>query len=162
MVMDALSDTKSLYILSRVAVAEVDSQFLLSETRLSTRAFYSRMSRLLKLGIVSRKNGKYSLSSFGEIVYHAQDLIMAALNNYWRLSALDSLSMLDALPIAEYNKITSTLLGNQQIRKVLARQLEQITNNDYPILLNAAPLSTQRSRGTARGRRASDLDVVAK
>ena len=71
----ALSDNKSFYLLSKIAFAEVDSQFLLSETKLSTKAFYSRMSRLLKIGIITRKSGKYSLTSFGKIVYHAQNLI---------------------------------------------------------------------------------------
>jgi len=85
-VMMAISDKKSFYLLNKIAFAEVDSQFLLSETKLSVKAFYSRMSRLLKVGIISRKSGKYSLTSFGKIVYHAQDLIDTALNNYWNLA----------------------------------------------------------------------------
>ena len=85
-VMMAISDKKSFYLLTKIAFAEVDSQFLLSETKLSAKAFYSRMSRLLKIGIITRKSGKYSLTSFGKIVYHAQDLIDTALNNYWNLA----------------------------------------------------------------------------
>jgi hypothetical protein len=141
-VMEAISDAKSFYILTAVAHAEVDSQFLLSKTRLSTRAFYFRMSRFLKAGIISRKNGKYSLTSFGEIVYYVQDLIASALNNYWRLNALDSLSMLDTLPLSEYIKTTKILLGNQQIGKVLVQHLEQSKNNNSLMCLNAVPVST--------------------
>jgi hypothetical protein len=148
-VIAALSDTKSFYLLSKIALAEVDSQFLLSETRLSAKAFYSRMSRLLKVGIISRKSGKYSLTSFGKIVYHAQDLIDTALNNYWRLSALDSLGMIDALPTMEYNKISNSLLGDCVIEKILARQLG--ANTESPICLNAIPINTQRARNTLRG-----------
>jgi hypothetical protein len=143
MVLTVLSDTKSLYILSKIALGGVNSQFLLSETKLSAKEFYSRMSRLLKVGIVCRKNGNYSLTSFGKIVCHAQDLITTALNNYWRLSALDSLSMLDGLPITAYYKICTTLLGDRQIKKVLERHIGQITNNESPICLNAIPIGTQ-------------------
>ena len=117
MVLTALSDTKSIYLLSKIALAEVDSQSLLSETSLSAKVFYSRMSRLWKVCITSRKNRKYSLTSFGKIVYDAQDLKATALNNYWRLSALDSVDMIDALPITEYNKISDTLLGDCLINK---------------------------------------------
>lgn len=121
----------------------VRSSNKLPETSLSAKAFYSRVSRLLKVGIISRKNRKYSLTSFGKIVYHAQDLIATALNNYWRLTALDSVGMIDALPITEYNKISDALLGDCLINKVLARQSGEIANCESPICLNAVPMSTQ-------------------
>ena len=148
-VMMAISDKKSFYLLTKIAFAEVDSEFLLSETKLSAKAFYSRMSRLLKIGIITRKSGMYSLTSFGKIVYDAQDLIATALNNYWRLSALDSLGMIDALPIMEYNKISSSLLGDSVIEKIIARQLG--VNTESPICLNAITINTQRARNTLRG-----------
>ena len=145
----ALSDNKSFYLLSKIAFAEVDSEFLLSETKLTAKAFYSRMSRLLKIGIITRKSGKYSLTSFGKIVYHAQDLVDTGLNNYWRLSALDSLGMIDALPTMEYNKISNSLLGDSVIEKIIARQLR--ANTESPICLNAIPINTQGARKTLRG-----------
>jgi hypothetical protein len=148
-VMMAISDKKSFYLLNKIAFAEVDSEFLLSETTLSAKAFYSRMSRLLKIGIITRKSGKYSLTSFGKIVYHAQDLIDTGLNNYWRLSALDSLGMIDALPTMEYNKISNSLLGDSVIEKIIARQLG--VKAESPICLNAIPINTQGARKTLRG-----------
>ncbi len=149
MVLAALSDKKSFYLLTKIAFAEVDSEILLSETKLSAKAFYSRMSRLLKIGIITRKSGKYSLTSFGKIVYHAQDLIDTGLNNYWRLSALDSLGMIDALPTMEYNKISSSLLGDSVVEKIIARQLG--VKAESPICLNAITINTQRARNTLRG-----------
>ena len=150
-VMAALSDKKSLYLLSKIAFAEVDSKFLLSDTRLSAKAFYSRMSRLLKVGIITRKSGKYSLTSFGKIVYHAQDLIATALNNYWRLSALDSLGIINALPTTEYNKISNSLLGDCLIKKIISTAIRTIANTESPICLNAIPINTQGVRNTVGG-----------
>jgi predicted transcriptional regulator len=130
MVMKAICDQQSFYILTIVAHAEIDSQLLLSETRLSTRVFYSRMSKILKAGIISRKKGKYSLTTFGEVVFYSLDLIASALNNYWRLSALDSLSLLDTFPPSEYIKTINILLGKQQIGIILIGHLEQSKNNN--------------------------------
>jgi hypothetical protein len=152
MVLTALSDTKSFFLLSKITLGEVDSQFLLSETKLSAKAFYSRMSRLLKVGIISRKSGKYSLTSFGKIVCHAQDLIITALNNYWRLCALDSLVMIDSLPITEYNKISNTLLGDCLIKNVLVRQSGEMAKSESLICL---PIKTQRTGNTAGGLQAT-------
>jgi len=150
-VMMAISDKKSFYLLTKIAFAEVDSEFLLSETKLSAKAFYSRMSRLLKIGIITRKSGKYSLTSFGKIVYDAQDLIATALNNYWRLSALDSVGMIDSLPTIEYNKISNTLLGDCPFKNVLVRQSGEMAKSESLICLNVIPINTQGARKTLRG-----------
>jgi hypothetical protein len=154
MVFAALSDTKSFYLLSKIALGDADSQFLLSETKLTAKAFYSRMSRLLKVGIISRKSGKYSLTSFGKIVCHAQDLITTALNNYWRLCALDSLGMIDSLPITEYNKISNTLLGDC-LKNVLVRQSGEMAKSESLICLNVIPIKTQGTGNTAGGLQAT-------
>ena len=156
-VMAVLSDTKSFYLLSKIAIAEADSQFLISETKLSAKAFYSRMSRLLKIGVINRKSGKYSLTSFGKIVCHALDLITRALNNYWRLSALDSVGMIDSLPITEYNKISNTLLRDCVIKNVLIRQLGELTTtkSESLICLNIIPIKTKGTGNTAGGLQAT-------
>ena len=154
MVLAAFSDAK-LHLLSKIAFGEVDSQFLLSETKLSAKAFYSRISRLLKVGIISIKSGKYSLTSFGKIVWHAQDLITTALNKYWRLCALDTLGMIDSLPITEYNKISNTLLGDCLIKNVLVRQSGEIAKSESLICLNVIPVKTQGTGNTAGGLQAT-------
>ena len=158
MVLAALSDTKSFYLLSKIALGDVDSQFLLSDTKLSPKAFYSRMSRLLKVGIISRNSGKYSLTSFGKIVCHAQALITTALNKYWRLCALDTLGMIDSLPITEYNKISNTLLGDCLIKNVLVRQSGELTTTKGESLIclnNLIPIKTQGTGNTTGGLQAT-------
>jgi len=39
---------------------------------------------------VTRKNKKYCLTSLGKIVYGSQITTQNALNNYWKLRAIDS------------------------------------------------------------------------
>jgi hypothetical protein len=141
----SVSDAKSINLLTKILGAEFDSQALQSETGLTTKALYIRLTRFLRAGIVTRRNGKYSLTSFGKIVYHAQDLIAIALSNYWRLSALDSLTMLHGLPIAEYNKICERLLSDQRIKKTLSHA-GQTENNHLAVCMNEIFIKTQRSK----------------
>jgi predicted transcriptional regulator len=139
MVMSAVCDPKSFEILALVRYTQVDSQFLLLKTGISEKAFYSRMSKLIKAGIVSRKNSKYSLTSLGEVVSHCMDLLTAAIENYWRLQALDTLSI---LPSSEYIKTTKILLGNQRIATILMQNLQR-SHTDHLIVLNAVASPTR-------------------
>jgi DNA-binding transcriptional ArsR family regulator len=146
MAMSALCDAKCIYLLTKIVGAKFDSQALLSETGLTRKALYIRLSRLLRAGIVTRRNGKYSLTSFGKIVYHAQDLIAVALNNYWRLSALDSLGTLRELPTTEYDKICEKLLSDQQIKKALSQNTSPITNKQSPACINKIFIRTKKAK----------------
>jgi hypothetical protein len=40
---------------------------------------------------VKRERGKYSLTTFGIIVYHTQEIIGKAADQYWKLKAIDSI-----------------------------------------------------------------------
>jgi hypothetical protein len=149
MAMSALCDAKSIYLLTKIIGAEFDSQALLTQTGLTKKALYIRLSRFLRAGVATRRNGKYSLTSFGKIVYHAQNLIASSLNNYWRLSALDSLIMLDGLPTIEYDKICEKLLSDQQIKKALSQNTGQTENNQS--CMNQIFIKTQRSKNHKGG-----------
>ena len=61
-------------------------------------------------GLITRTNGKYSLSSFGKIAYEAQTLIGKAKQNYWKLKAIDSIeSSVHGPSSDERGKIIDTL-----------------------------------------------------
>jgi hypothetical protein len=138
-VLSALCNTKSINLLSKIALAkEADWATLLKETTLSNKALYTRLARFLKAGIAFKgTNHKYSLTSFGKIVCHAQHLIVSASKNYWRLSALESLNTLGELPETEYNKMCEKLLNGQEIKDALLLQnTGKIEQCDSPICIN--------------------------
>ena len=62
------------------------------------------------------------LTSLGKIVYDAQMMIGRATNTYWKLRAIDSLETEHKIPADERNKITNTLIDNQDIIKILVKQ----------------------------------------
>jgi hypothetical protein len=82
------------------------------------------MSGLIKAGLVKRQRGRYLLTAFGKVIYSAQMSLEAkierALNNYWKLKAIDSLEM----PSREENdKVISMLIDNQEIKDILIKDL---------------------------------------
>src|ERR671931_1081914 len=129
----AISNEKALIVLKTVALGKVDGNIVRSKTKLTSKQYYSRMSALLKAGIVKRKSGRYNLTAFGKIVYDAQATIENAINNYWKLKAVDSIEISDELPKEELNKIVEILIDNHQIKDRLigkiARENDVLSNN---------------------------------
>jgi len=115
--LNAISNEKALIVLKTIALGKVDGNIVRSKTKLTSKQHYSRMSALLKAGLVKRKSGRYNLTAFGKVVYDAQATIENAINNYWKLKAVDSIiEISDELPKEEFNKIVDILIDNQQIK----------------------------------------------
>jgi predicted transcriptional regulator len=70
-VLKVISDDKSLVLFNTIALASGGSDILKTTVRLSRKQYYSRMSGVVKAGLVTRKNGDYLVTSFGKIVYDA-------------------------------------------------------------------------------------------
>jgi predicted transcriptional regulator len=121
MILRSISDDEALALFRLIANTNGDTESLRSKTKLTRKQYYSRMSRMTKSGLVKRKNGKHSLTAFGKVVYDAQATIENAINNYWKLKAVDSIEISDELPKEERKKLLESLIDNQQIREILAK-----------------------------------------
>ncbi len=118
----AIADDKSLELFGTVAQETIDSRNLKSKIKLTRKQYYSRLSRMTRVGLVRRKNGKYILTSFGKIVYESKITLESALNNYWKLKAIDSIETSNELPLEERQKLIETLLDNQGLKAVIVRE----------------------------------------
>ena len=118
-VLASISDKQSLELFRYIAVTNGDSENLRTKINLTRKQYYSRLSRMTKAGIVKRKNGRHSLTAFGRVVYDAQTIIEKAVNNYWKLKAVDSLEMSEDLPKEERLKLIDNLLDNKDIKEIL-------------------------------------------
>ena len=118
-VLAAISDKESLELFRHIASKNGDSDRLRTETNLTRKQYYSRLSRMTKAGLVRRKNGKHSLTAFGKVVYDAETTIEKAINSYWKLKAIDSLELSDELPKEERIKLIDNLLDNNDIKEIL-------------------------------------------
>ena len=127
-ILSAISDDKSLVFFNTVALASVDSSILISRLNLTRKQYYSRMFDLINAGLVRRINGKYFVTSFGKVVYKAQELIGMALQYSSKLKAIDSVES-PQFPAAELSKIIDTLISNSEIKEILVSRQR---NNDIP------------------------------
>ena len=130
-VLSAIADDKSWILFSTIAMSSDSngqqsgdgSQILISKLNLTRKQYYQRINRLMSLGLINRKNGRYSISSFGRILYEIQKTIETAIQNRWRLVALDSLESsfsAEGMPAENKIKIINTLLGDHdEIKNIL-------------------------------------------
>ena len=120
-VLRTIADDKSLELFSTVALETIDSKNLKNKTKLTRKQYYSRLARMTRAGLVKRRNSKYILTTFGKIVYESELTIQNAINNYWKLKAIDSLETANELPKEEQQKLIETLLDNQELKGILVK-----------------------------------------
>jgi predicted transcriptional regulator len=118
-VLHAISDIKSLDMFCSIAKESVDVEVLKHKKGLSKKQFYSRASQLLKVGLIKRKKGRFSLTAFGAVVYHAQLVIESGIKNYWKLKAVDSIRSSTDIGEQERVKLIKSILGDNRIEKIL-------------------------------------------
>ena len=130
-ILNAISDDKSLALFNIIAIHSSD--FRISQANLTCKQYYSRISNLIKSDLISRKNRRYFLTSFGKIVYDAQKRIEEAAEDHWKLKAIDSVERSDnhGLPAEEFNKIIDTLIKNHQIKNILFASPLRATDCNY-------------------------------
>lgn len=118
-VLRTIADEKSLELFTTISSGMIDSESLKEKTKLTRKQYYSRLSRMSKVGLIRKKSGKYLLTAFGKIVYDSQLTVNDALGNYWKLKAIDSLETSNELPKEERTKLIDALLDNQVIKGII-------------------------------------------
>jgi len=118
--LNAISDDESLLVFKTIALTSPDSNSLRHKSKLTRKQYYTRTSRLIRAGLIKKRNGKYFLTAYGKIIYDAQKIIENAHANYWKLKAIDSLEVSDdERSIKERRKIIDTLLDDKEIKESL-------------------------------------------
>ena len=75
--------------------------------------------------MIRRKNGKYSLSLIGKIVYDAHLNIVKALSYYWKLKTIESIDTSStgaSLPKEELIQLINALIDNHYIKEFLIKE----------------------------------------
>ena len=121
-VIKSISDSDSLDIFRTIAKGKVDSEVLKQSTGLSKKQYYSRMRRLLKTGLVQRRNGVFMLTHLGAVVYKSQTVLETSVRNYWKLKAIDSIEATGEMGEQERQKIIKVILDDNTVQKILDDQ----------------------------------------
>ena len=131
-VFSAISDNKSLLLFNLIAImssspaldtGHPNGEILVSRLNLTRRQYYTRITQLRDAGLITRKSTKFVLTSLGRIVYETHKTIGVAIQNRWRLQAIDSLEntlITHGMSTEERHKLINTLLGNcDKLREML-------------------------------------------
>ncbi|MFZ0568367.1 MAG: hypothetical protein WAM22_10215 [Nitrososphaeraceae archaeon] len=128
-----ISDDKSLTLFNSIAVSNGDKYIPFKEMNLTTKQYYSRVSRLLNAGLIKRHKGKYSITLLGKVVYDTQMTIGKTLTYYWKLKAIESIEMSSdvRLPKEELTQLINALIGNHFIKDILIKEPLSYTFEDH-------------------------------
>jgi hypothetical protein len=119
-VLRVISDDKSLALFNTVALTTDSPTVAISRLKLTRKQYYSRMSAMTTAGLITRRNGRYFLTSVGKVVHEAQMLIGRAQQDYWKLRAIDAIEYCsDALTFEQRDGFINNIIADNDLRKVL-------------------------------------------
>ncbi len=122
-VLRILSDEKGFVIFKSVSNGDENrSEMIRTKFKVSRKQYYTRMANLTRAGLIGKDKARYSVTSFGRVVHHSLSLTETAIDNYWKLKAVDSVlnSKEDHnLPEEEHQKIVESLIDNKEIKDLL-------------------------------------------
>ena len=119
-IFDSLSDNVSLELFTAIANESIHSVVLRNSMKITRKQYYSRLSKMIKAGLIKRNGGKLVLTAFGKIVFQVQKTVENASKNQWKLRAIDSVEFSDQLPKEERRKLLESLIDNRQLREILS------------------------------------------
>jgi hypothetical protein len=132
-ILKSISDDKGLILFNTIALANGESDIQIRKMGLTSKQFYSRISKLTKADLIKRKYGRYSLTVLGRVVYDAHTTIGKALMYYWKLKAIESIETSPSvkLPKDDLAKLVDTLIDNQQIKDIV-RNTSNLNDDHRP------------------------------
>jgi predicted transcriptional regulator len=111
-VLHVISDQTSMDIISAISNNVTNSGNLMHVLDISYKRYYDRNSRLLNIGLISRKNGQISLTSFGQLIYKAQLKIATAFTHSSELRMIDAIKSHSGMSDDEQKRIIDKLLDD--------------------------------------------------
>jgi predicted transcriptional regulator len=119
-IFSTLDDEKSLRLFKALGIKAGSSEDFTYRLKLSHKEYYSRMSRFVRIGIVKRKNRKYYLTALGIVVHDSEEIVSRAVNNLWKLKAIDSIDLSNGITTHERKRLLESLVDDTDIRQILS------------------------------------------
>jgi hypothetical protein len=123
-VLAAISDQLSMDIVTAISNDVTNSDNLMQVLDLTRKRYYSRSSRLLKIGIISRKNGNIILTSFGQLVYKAQLKIATAFSHSSELRMIDVIKSHSGMSDDEQKRIIDKIIEDSELKNLGLQEKE--------------------------------------
>jgi hypothetical protein len=105
------------------------TKLLLTKTQLTRKQYYSSLSEFIKIGLIKRTNGIYSLTTLGKIIYDAKTQLDSCINDYWKFQIIDQLektsSKDNSLPKEEFTSVINALVSDSKMRDIIIAQIKR-------------------------------------
>jgi len=124
-ILKKISDDKALTLFNNIALSKDRDHVPLKEMNLSTKQYYSRISGLASAGLIKKRQGKYTLTALGKVVYNAHTVVGKALGYYWKMKAIESIQMSSGQELAREDmlQLIQSLIDSHQVRDILLKSL---------------------------------------
>lgn len=135
-VLRVISDSNALALFEAIENNNNDSnnkdcttKLLLTKTQLTRKQYYSSLSEFIKIGLIKRTNGIYSLTTLGKIIYDAKTQLDSCINDYWKFQIIDQLektsSKDNSLPKEEFTSVINALVSDSKMRDIIMSQIKR-------------------------------------
>lgn len=157
-VLKAITDDKALVVFNSIAVSANNDRYVpLKEMNLTSKQYYSRISGLLKVGLIRRQKGVYSLTLLGRVVYDSQTVIGEALSHYWKLKAIETIETPGSnLPAEEVTQLINTLICNPRIKEIIMKLTDVPRDEAKPRIQISTPMITQTQTQSIQNLKGTD------
>jgi len=118
-VLQVISDQPSMDIITAISNNVTNSGNLMDVLDISYKQYYNSSSRLLNIGLISRKNGQISLTSFGQLIYKAQLKIATAFTHSSELRMIDAIKSHSGMSDDEQKRIIDKLLDDAELKNLI-------------------------------------------
>jgi predicted transcriptional regulator len=98
---------------------QIRTKTLRSLNNLTAKQYYSRLQRLMRLGLIKRKSGVFTITSFGEVIYDGKKKIDSAIDQYWQLKAVDSVKASNEINEDIRMKMVDNIVTDNSIKLIL-------------------------------------------
>jgi hypothetical protein len=124
-ILKKISDDKALTLFNNIALSKDSDRVPLKEMNLSTKQYYSRISGLASAGLIKKRQGKYTLTALGKVVYNAHTVVGKALGYYWKMKAIESIQISSGQELAREDmlQLIQSLIDSHQVRDILLKSL---------------------------------------
>ena len=128
-VLQVLSDRTSVNILNAVAENVTNSGSIRELLGLTSKEYYVRYSRLLKSGLIKRKNTRLILTSFGQLTYQALVKIAKAFRHSRELVIIHTIKSIAGMPRNEQKDLINNLNLDDEIKNYFLKHAQDSSSN---------------------------------
>ncbi len=110
-IFDLLSDKDALKIFRTIGKNLILEQSMKRRVRIASKKYYIAINKLAKIGLVTKPEDKYKLTTLGFVVHQVIRLLDEAVNNYSKLKLIDNVTYAKDVSKEEKLKKIESILG---------------------------------------------------